>query len=144
MKTKLVLSLWVLLILSSCKKDTLDFSSDTFFGIKDFLKSENCDTECGEAASCEGKIVHLQGILDENNINEYLQQFRVLDEKENKYSIAVSVDTTISLAVFEKIKNWGGKKIKISGKISGGDAPTNFTCDRIFTLTLSELKDVFQ
>ena len=142
MKKNFVLGLLFLLIVSACKKDTLDFSSNTYFGIEEFYESENCDTECGEAADCEGKLVKLKGTLDENNINEDIHQFWILDSKKEKISIAVVVDTLISTQVFEKIAEWRGKEIKVIGIVVGDDAPTNFTCNRLFSLKLSAVEDV--
>ena len=142
MKKIFVLGFLLLLIFSACKKDTLDFSSNTYFGIEEFYESANCDTDCGEAADCEGKLVHLKGVLDENNMSEDVHHFSILDSEKEKISIFVDVDTLISAQVFDKIKEWGGKEIKVVGIVVGNDAPTNFTCERLFSLKLNALEDV--
>jgi hypothetical protein len=83
MKKYFILIIVFSILLISCEKDLLDFSSDTYFGIEEFLKSENCNAECGTAASCEGEII-------------------------------------------------------------GFDAPTNFSCDRMFTMKLTDELKIFE
>jgi hypothetical protein len=142
MKTKILVILFTVFALTGCKKKTLDFSSDTYFGIKDFLKSENANTKCGTTASCENKTVKLKGLLDEMNINEDIKQFWLIDEKNSKYTISVDVDSVISKDVFSKIKNKGGQLIKIEGIVNGFDKQTNTSCDRSFKITINDASKV--
>ena len=58
MKSKSLVILLTVLVLSGCKKD-LDLTSNEYFGIKTFLKSENAKTKCGNKAKCEGKTIKL-------------------------------------------------------------------------------------
>ena len=122
---------------SGCRKD-LDLDSDTFFGVKELLKSKNCEADCGETASCEGKIVKIKGKIDENNINEDVSTFFILDEKDEDYSISVEVEASCKEETFDKIRTKGGHGIKIEAKIQGFDMPVNFSCSRGFVLKLEE------
>jgi len=143
MKSKSLVILLTVLVLSGCKKD-LDLTSNEYFGIKTFLKSENAKTKCGKKAKCEGKTIKLKGILDADNINKETSEFRLIDEKKDKYSIMVSVDTLIKTVVFDKLEGKGGLVFKVEGIVEGFDKNTNFSCDRGFIIKLDDDSKVFQ
>ena len=142
MKTKIIVLLFVIVTVLSCAKDTLFLESSVTFGIKEFLQSENCNTDCGTEASCEGQTVKLKGILDEYNINEAQSEFWLIDEDNDKYTIYYKVDTSITDAVFDKIRDYDGKLIEAKGVISGYDMPTNTSCDRGFYITIAKVSDI--
>jgi hypothetical protein len=137
----ILMAIFISAISTSCRKKTLDLESEVHT-IKELLKSTNCDTDCGAAADCEGKEVQVEGILDENNINADQSQFFMYDQKDNDYQIAITVNTDIKDAVFEKLTNKGGKLIEVRGIITGYDAHTNFSCERKFGIELANLDDV--
>ena len=143
MKTKIAIIMFAAMALFGCKKD-LDLSSPDYNGIKAFLKSTNANAKCGKTASCEGKTVKLKGILDENNINKETSEFWLIDEKKDKYSIMVSVDTIIKTEVFDKLEGKGGLVFKVEGIVEGFDQNYNFSCERSFIIKLDDASKVLQ
>ncbi|MEE9439008.1 MAG: hypothetical protein V3V14_08420 [Saprospiraceae bacterium] len=137
-KNILLLILCFVTIISSCSKDLLDLSSAEHFDLKTFLNSENCDTDCGSEANCEGKIVKLQGIIDESNVNKESNYFRLVDQNDSEYNMQIDVKESINLEVFDKVTEFGSKLITIEGLIKGFDASTNFSCERMFNLTIDD------
>ena len=131
------------MVLYGCKKD-LDLSSLDYFGIKTFLKSKNAKAKCGNKASCEDKTLRLKGILDENNINQEVSEFWLIDETKDKFSIMVSVDTIIKTEVFDKLEGKGGLVFKVEGIVEGFDKNYNFSCRRGFILKLDDDSKVLQ
>lgn len=125
---------------TSCSKKLLNIEANTY-KVKELLKSENCDTDCGATADCEGKTVHVIGVLDEKNINEKTNQFFIYDSDDD-YQLEVIVNDDINEDVFNLLEGNGDKTFTVSGIITGFDAPTNFSCDRLFTLKLSEIDAV--
>ena len=126
-----------IVLLSSCSKYLLDLSSDKYYNIKTFLKSENCDADCGTEASCEGKTVKLQGVIDVDNINKESNYFRIVDKNDIDFNIQIDVNQSINLQVFDKVAAFGSKLISVEGVANGFDAPTNYTCERLFNLTVN-------
>lgn len=127
----------------SCHLKVLELETETYT-VKELLKSANCDTECGFEADCEGKEVHVKGVIDDHNINEEQKQFFLQDQSNDKYFIEVIVDEDISEAVFNKLNGNGGELFKVSAIISGYDAPTNTNCERHFTLKLTEFENLIK
>lgn len=126
----------------SCNKKLLNLEST--YTVKELLKSANCNTECGESADCEGSQVHLQGVLDANNINKENKQFFLQDASNTDYSIEVIVAETINDAIFDKLEGNGGKLFEITAIIKGYDAPMNFSCDRYFQLELIDVDNLIK
>jgi hypothetical protein len=135
--------LFILGISTSCRKKTLDFESGVYT-VKELLKSANCDAACGTIADCEGREVHIKGLIDEDNINEEQSQFFIYDATNSDYNISVSVALEIKDAVFEKLEGNGGKEFEVTATIKAYDAPTNFTCDRKFGLELSDVDNLIK
>lgn len=132
----------ILFTIMSCKKDTLDFGSATYFGIKKVLKSENCDADCGETADCEGEMIKVKGKLDESNINVSDNQFYLIDEGDSDFRLEVQVDEMVNDDVFQKINGMGGEVFLAEGEMEGYDAPTNATCKRQFLLRVNDAEKV--
>jgi len=142
MKQTAFLSFAILLFLTGCKKD-LDLLSGQFFGVKEFLKSGNCDAKCGETADAEGETAPLKGVFDESNIDEEQNRFFVLDAKDDDFSIEVAVDPAISEEAFDLIRFRLTNDVRLRGVIEGYDQPANFNCKRGFILHLESLEDFF-
>jgi hypothetical protein len=131
----------IFLSLLACKKE-LDLTKDSYFGIKELLTSKNASADCGENADIEGKKIKVYGIIDEDNILLETSTFVVQDKDNDKYSLNVEVDSTISEPLFELLMEKAGKEVKIEGKIRGFDAPANFNCTRKFVLQVSSMEAV--
>ena len=138
-KIFMLLSL-LLLLLFGCKKE-LDFEADIYYHVKEFLLSKNCQTKCNIPAVAEGKTIKLQGFIDDFHVMEDLNNFQLFDKNNDNYSISVSVDSLISAAVFNKIRNSKTKNARIKGVVHGFDKPTNFTCERGFSIELKYESD---
>ncbi len=138
MKFGFILLSILFFLFTGCKKDELDLDSNTYFGIKAILNSENCNADCEETANCEGKMIKVKGFLDENNINASEHQFYLIDEKKDKYILEVKVDETVSSDVFQKLNGQGGQVFLVEGLMEGYDAPTNINCKRQFILRLDD------
>ncbi len=131
-----------IVLLSSCKKETLDFTSDKYFDVEQFLKSSNCDTDCQKAASCEGKIVKLRGKVNLDNAVKEQGEFWLNDVENEKYQINVKLDPSIVDIVFYKLDDFKDEVVRVEGEIEGFDAPTNVSCDRKFILKIDDEKKV--
>ena len=143
MKYNSLLALAILLLaFSGCKKE-LDLLSGKFFGVKEFLQSKNCDAKCGESAACEGQVAGLEGLFDESNINADLDQFYVLDSRNEDFKMEVQVDPAISEEVFDLIRFRLTNDVRVRGEIEGFDQPMNFSCKRGFVLHLVNTDDLF-
>ncbi len=136
---KIIILLIVTVMFSACSKKVLDFSSDKYFGIKELIKSKNCDSDCDEQASCEGEIVKLEGVLDESNVNFDQSQFWLIDSHNQSISIMVDVSQEMKVDIFKKLKGKKNKLIKVKGKIKGFAAHYNFNCDRKFYIILIDM-----
>lgn len=132
----------VLIVSTGCKKDKLDFDSGTYFGVKEVLKSENCDADCGTVADCEGEMIKVKGKLDESNINNEDHQFYLIDESKSDFQLEVKVDEAVSAAVFQKLTGMGGEVFKVEGEMEGYDGQTNATCKRQFLLRVDSADKV--
>jgi hypothetical protein len=129
----------LILVSNSCR---IDLSTSEYYGIKTFLKSNNAKSNCNKKADCEGGVVKLKGVIDECNVNEETSVFWLVDEKNKKYSIPISVDTLIKTAVFNKLKGNGGLVYEVEGIAEGFDKPTNFFCDRGIIIKLNDVLKV--
>ncbi len=136
--TYLLLTLLFVTIFSNCSKELLDLTSDDYYSVKTFLKSKNTDTVCGTEASCEGKTVKLKGIIDIDNINKESRYFRLMDQNDSDFSMQITVTEPISMEVFDNVVSFGSKVIVVEGVIKGFDAHMNISCDRLFTMTISD------
>ena len=131
-----------IVLLSGCKKETLDFTSDKYYNIEQFLKSSNCNTDCQKAASCEGKIVKLRGKVDLDYAVREQGEFWLNDIDNGSYQLNVKIDSSIVNIVFYKLEDFKDKIVKVEGKIEGFDAPTNTSCDRKFILKIDDEEKV--
>jgi len=131
----------MLVVFISCN-ETLDLTSNTYFDVKQFLTSKNCETKCYQKADCEGVIVGLKGIPDDLNIMPETSTFYLNDIGSEKYSLEIKVDSLISPQVFDFLNKNTGKTIKVKGKIEGFDRPMNFKCERGFYLLLENEGDI--
>ncbi len=132
------LFLGLLLVSLGCNKETLDLESDTYFNIKELLRSENCDATCGEVADCEGQELRIRGQLDESNLEQDIQQFYLIDDNDNDFRLEISVDAVINSSVYQKLSGNGGRVFRVEGEMQGYDAPTNATCNRMFNIQLRD------
>ena len=134
--------------LMACQK-TLDLEADTYYDIKEFLKSKNCETNCGTSAECEGKSVKLQGIYyeDYGSISSaYCQYFVISDRKKNdysfKYHMQIHVDSSICLNVNQLLQGRDGQLLKVEGIIIGHDEPDMAGCKRGFIMKLQDVNSI--
>ena len=141
MKNPLI-PLFLLLLIIGCGQETLDLSSNTYFGVKEVLTSMNCEANCGETADCEGVTIRVKGRLDDANINAFAHQFYLLDESQEKFTLEVKVDEAVSADVFQKLNDMGGEVFLVKGEMEGYDASTNCRCTRQFLLRVDEASDV--
>lgn len=132
----------MIIFLSSCGKDELDFSNGDYYEVKDVIDSANCDADCGQIADCEGEVVMVRGKLDAGNINASNDQFYLIDANDEDKTMEVKVMEDISEAVFQKLLGNGGEIFKINGELEGFDAPTNLNCQRMFFLKVNDASHV--
>jgi hypothetical protein len=136
----------IFLILSipfiACKKEILDLSSENYWKVKNVLKSQNCDTKCGVKAACEGEMLKVEGLLDEENIDTLNHSIYLLDEGNDKYKLKVMVDESAANDVFEKLVGNGGKMFLAEGIMEGYDAPMNFKCERKYLLHIYDSSEI--
>lgn len=137
----LFLSASLLMALAACKKD-LDFTADDYYRVRDFLRSQNCDTECGQVADCEGIVVKLKGRINAENVERETFSFLLEDEKNSNCHVSVSVDSLIATDIFDDILLAGSGTVKIEGLIEGHDEPGNLKCKRGFSLKLENREDL--
>ncbi|MBC8343296.1 MAG: hypothetical protein H8E61_04875 [Bacteroidetes bacterium] len=143
MKKQFILSIAILMVISfsNCKKE-LDLSTNEYYDVSDFLKSKNCQTKCGIQASCEGKKIRLQGIIDEINVMPSQHVFYLKDHAKDKFKMEIKVDSVISEVIFDLIQNQLSGKYRIEGIVEGFDKPTNFTCERGYFMHLIKESDL--
>jgi len=139
-KTVLLILLLFFITLSSCSKKALIFSEDNVFSVKEILNAKNCDVSCNQIATCEGKVVLVKGVIDQYNINASEKQFFLIEGK--RKSIQVIVSDSAVRQVFKLLHKTPGAIFRVRGVINGFDAPTNMTCDRLFTIQLNSAKDL--
>lgn len=131
----------LLMIVAACKKE-LDFSADDYYRVRDFLRSRNCDTQCGQVAECEGMVVKLKGRIQAENVERETFSFFLEDEKSSNCHVSVQVDSLIATDVFDDILLAGSGAVKIEGLIEGHDEPGNLSCKRGFSLKLENREDL--
>ena len=124
----------------ACHKKTLSFSHNVYT-LQTFINSANCDANCYETAQCEGKIVQLKGVLDQDNINRSYHQFYLTDVN-RRYSIEVKVADNITAEIFDILEKKPTAEYIVKGKIMGYDAATNFSCKRQFVVLLNRTMDL--
>lgn len=131
-----------LFLFSACDPESLDLDGDEIFGVETILDSENCDTECGVTADCEGKSVTITGTIDEINITPSAHQFYIFEIDNRNKQIEIKVDSTVSDDVFAKIADHANKNINIVGTLEGFDAQMNANCERIQFLNLTSADNI--
>jgi hypothetical protein len=134
----IVLLLSVAILLAACSKKLLDLS-DGQYSVSELIESKNCDSSCYQQAACEGKTVAVYGYLDPDNIDKEHKSFVMVYHNKN---IEVLVADNILDIVFDKLNTHSNSLFLVKGLVKGYDAPTNFVCDRKFTLQLSQADDV--
>ena len=127
------------LILHGCTstpKQKLEFNTNSTYDISTLLNAENCNIECGKIAQCENQTVQVKGRIDEDNVNDFVNQFYLFDLRDDSYRLEVKVKDEDKDSTFSEIKKLMKSPITISGVLKGVDAPTNYTCEKLYTLHL--------
>ncbi len=138
MSRKKVIVLFFLVLLSGCSKKLLDLSAGNY-ALSELLNSKNCDSKCWQQAACEGEMVSVYAYLDQDNIDKEQKSF-VLDGMRG--GIQVFVADSILDEVFEKLNANSNKMFLVKGIITGYDAPSNFVCERRFSMKINRAEDV--
>lgn len=152
MRIKYSITIYSLLVVMisviGCKKE-LDLNANIYYDIKEFLKSKNCKTDCWSQAPCEGEYARIKGkyYYDYSFCDSIdCPNFRISDSRKInysfKYNLSVSVDSSISIEVYEFLKDKDGQEIKVRGIIEGHDEPGNLNCERGFILLLNDINDI--
>lgn len=106
---------------------------------------------CDQAVKQEGKMVHVRGYIDRDNIfdkKSYPQlpyeKFRIYDKPSGK-SIEVWAVSTQNSMIFKKIFNHKAKpdrEVFITGVLSSFDMPVSGKCTRGLKLELKNVDDI--
>ncbi len=137
---KLIL-LMLIQFLWGCKPTKLNFDADQFYQVKEILKSANCKvSNCHNEASCENKTIKLTGELHPDTFDFEHHHFYIYDTNNDDYYLEVKIEPAITQNVQSLIQD--KNSIKIEAVIKGYPAQTNFTCDRNFYLTITNLDQI--
>jgi hypothetical protein len=141
MKHPMRLLLFTLLALSACRKE-LELDPDTYYGVKELLRSANLQAQCGEPADAEGARVGVRGRTPEDYREPNGYRFFLLDIDNDDCRMEVQLDTVASSAVFAKLAASNGRPVRIRGVLKGYDQPGNLRCKRGHLLLVEQAGDV--
>ena len=139
----ILLSLLLLIFTGCSTKDSIgEFQSVT--GLY-----ESCPGECGSPSTCEGKPAKVWGYLDVHNVFEDPQggnekaRFVIAGELDDqgfgtgKVIEVIPNQESDQSALFDKLETIDAtSKVFTTGTVTGYDAPTNLSCERLISLEI--------
>ncbi|MGW8225187.1 MAG: hypothetical protein ACWGOY_05615 [Anaerolineales bacterium] len=115
----------------------------------------SCPGECDEKLACEGEKVKVWGYLDAHNVfapaqsPQEAERFLIAEKLDDQgFAKGKRIEVTPpqgenNAALFEKLEGAGSSsKILLTGIVSGYDAPTNLTCQRLIRLEIQGEEDL--